>query len=337
MPSELSIAHADSEIAFRGGQEALLQLARGLRALGHRQILACPAQSELAGRASTEGFEVVELNQLRARLRSDAVQIVHSHSGRAHNKAWLAKSGLNIRFVATRHVAFEPRFKVVHWLKYGVACDRIIAVSQAVREKLIQSGVPEKKIEVIHTGVALPETIPSTAERAAAREKWGLGQANFVLGHLGAFTREKGQDVAAEALKFISTPNVRLILGGANPPAFTDPRILAPGYVEDRGSFFAAIDLFVMPSRSEAWGLAALEAMAHGVPIVASAVGGLMEIVEDGVSGLLVPPEDPRALAAAAEEMWPALEEFGVKARRRAGQFSIEETVRRTETLYRSL
>src|SRR4029077_9987326 len=98
--------------------------------------------------------------------------------------------------------------------------------SQAVREKLIQSGVPEKKIEVIYTGFALPEMLPSKAERAAAREKWGLGRADFVLGHLVAFTREKGQDVAAEALKFISAPNARLILGGANPPAFSDPRIL---------------------------------------------------------------------------------------------------------------
>jgi glycosyltransferase involved in cell wall biosynthesis len=277
------------------------------------------------------------LNRLRAALRAQSVQIVHSHSGRAHNKAWMAKSGLNIRFVATRHVAFEPRFKVVHWLKYGVACDRIIAVSQAVRERLIESGVPSRKIEVIYTGVALPRTIPTADERAAARASFGLGDSDFVLGHLGAFSWEKGQDAAVQALNYLTIPNVRLMLAGANPPRFENPRVVTPGYVEDRRRFFAALDLFVMPSRSEAWGLAALEAMAHGVPVVASAVGGLKEIVEDGVSGWLVPGDDPRALAGGIEQARPLLKEFGGRARARAAEFSVEETVRRTEALYLSL
>jgi glycosyltransferase involved in cell wall biosynthesis len=218
-------------------------------------------------------------------------------------------------------------------LKYGVACDRIIAVSQAVREKLIQSSVPASKIEVIYTGVRLPETLPSPPERVAARARFGFTERDFVLGHLGAFSREKGQDVAVEALKFLPR-DVRLVLAGANPPRFEDSRVVSPGYVEDRRAFFAALDLFVMPSRSEAWGLAALEAMAHGVPVVASAVGGLKEIVEDGVSGWLVPSDDARALGSAVEQARPIVREFAARSRVRAAKFSVEETVRKTEAVY---
>ena len=98
------------------------------------------------------------------------------------------------------------------------------------------------------------------------------------------------------AASLLNMPRLRLILAGDGPlrSSFTpSQQIQLPGYMEDRPTLLKALDLFVMPSRSEAWGLAALEAMSYGVPVVASAVGGLKEIIEDGVSGWLVPPDDP--------------------------------------------
>ena len=73
------------------------------------------------------------------------MRIVHSHSGRAHNRAWLASTGLNVRRVTTRHVAFEPRHSLIHRLKYTLTCDRIIAVSGAARDMLVQVGHPGGK------------------------------------------------------------------------------------------------------------------------------------------------------------------------------------------------
>jgi len=340
MGDALSIAHVDSEESFRGGQEALLQLALLLRERGHRQVLVTPPGSVLETRAAQAGLSTAPSASLRNVLKENAVRIVHSHSGRAHNRAWLSSAGLNVRRVTTRHVAFEPRHSLVHRLKYTLTCDRIIAVSGAARDMLVRSGIPAEKIEVIHTGVPIPASLPTAEDRRRAREQWGLSPSDFAVGHMGAFTHEKGQDVAVAAVDLLEMPSVRLILAGDGPSRASihaGPRVRLPGYVEDKRTLLEALDLFVMPSRSEAWGLAALEAMSYGVPVIASAVGGLREVVEDRVSGWLVPPDDPAALAKAIAEARPVVEEFGTRAWERAGRFSMEETVRRTEAVYRTL
>ncbi len=110
-----------------------------------------------------------------------------------------------------------------------------------------------------------------------------------------------------------------------------------PGFVDDLNQLYAALDLYIMPSRSEAWGLTALGAMANGLPVVASNIGGLPEVVEHGKSGWLIPPESPEALAEAimdAASDAARLCEFGRNARERAAQFSVEQTVEKTERFY---
>jgi glycosyltransferase involved in cell wall biosynthesis len=321
----------DTEETWRGGQEALLTLARGLRARGYRQTIVCPLSSALAERARAAGFPIEKLG-----LRT--ADIVHAHSGRALTVAFWKTLGSRLRSgvcrVVTRHVAFKPKHPFLYRLKYTRTCHGIIAVSDAVRRGLIESGVPAAKIETIHTGIEMPESAPR--DRA---------EADFVIGHMGAFTEEKGQDVAVAAAALIhsSLPRARVILAG-------DGRLLSeirrsapenvtfPGFVADRAAFFAALDLFIMPSRSEAWGLAALEAMAHGVPVIASDVGGLPEILEPGNGGWLVPANDPAALARAitvAASDPDRLRAQGHQARERARLFSIDRMVEQTEAFYR--
>jgi len=323
----LSIVHVDTEREWRGGQEALLALARGLRERGHLQRMVCPEGSALAERALAEGFTVA--TALRGALIESRAEILHSHSGRAQNAAFLASRGMNIRRVVTRHVAFAPRHPWVHRLKYQLTCHGIIAVSNAVCGVLLHSGVPPAKIEVIHTGVELPPIRPAR-----------MRQEKFVAGHLGAFTHEKGQDVAIRAAELL--PDVHFVLAGDGPllaEARKSARVSVsfPGFIQDPSAFYAGLDVFIMPSRSEAWGLAALEAMAHGVPVIASNVGGLAEIVKPGEGGWLVPPGDAQALASAIAQAAsdPAcLRAAGAAARRRAALFSQRQTVEQTEAFY---
>nr|AUN37744.1 glycosyltransferase [uncultured bacterium] len=239
----------------------------------------------------------------------------------------------------TRHVSFKPKNAWLHRLKYKWTCHGIIAVSDAVRRGLIESGVPGGKIEVIHTGIEAPKRVPQD------RSKFGLSDTDFVIGHMGAFTEEKGQDVAiaAAALLRESLPNARIILAGDGPlldemrRRATD-NVKFPGFVSDHSAFFAALDVFIMPSRSEAWGLAALEAMAHGVPVIASDTGGLREIVEAGTGGWLVAAGDPKALAAAiaAAAADPGtLSIQGQRAQERSRLFSVDRMVEQTDAFYR--
>lgn len=351
-PSILTIAHIDTGKDFRGGQDLLLSLARGLKQRGHRQLIVCPKGSPLAQRAADEAQETMRLGSirtLRERLRDHRFDIVHAHDGKAQTISFRASVGLPVRRVASRLVAFTPRHPLIHRWKYSLTCHGVIALSQSVRQVLITAGVPDSQIEVIVPGIEMPKELPGPDMRAAARGRWGCSSDEFLIGHAAAFTYEKGQDVALQAALLLAPrfSKARMLLVGDGPER-SQPNIIElarqasgiaqlPGFVDDLTEFYAALDLFIMPSRSEAWGLTALRAMAYGVPVVASDVGGLPEVVEHGKSGWLVPPESPEALADAIEDAAsdPArLCELGRNARVRAAQFSIQRTVERTEQFY---
>jgi glycosyltransferase involved in cell wall biosynthesis len=352
LASILKIAHIDTGKDFRGGQDLLLSLARGLKHRGHRQVIVCPQSSPLAQRASAEDHEVMPLQSLRAfreRLRDQSFDIVHAHDGNAQAISFRASIGLPVRRVASRLVAFTPRHPLFHRWKYSYTCHGVIALSQSVRQVLLAAGVPDSHIEVIVPGIEMPNELPGPSERSAARARWGLSSDEFVIGHVAAFTLEKGQDVALQAALLLAAklPQARMLLAGDGPER-TQPALVElarqasgivqlPGFVEDLDQIYTALDLFIMPSRSEAWGLTVLRAMAFGLPVIASDVGGLPEVVEHGKSGWLVPPESGEALAEAILDAAsdPArLCEFGRNARDRAAQFSIERTVERTEQFY---
>jgi len=352
----LNILHVDTEMEWRGGQAQLLALARALRERGHKQTIAACAKSALAKRARAEGIEVVTLHRFtglrtlrRAARRFD---LIHTHSARAQNLVWLATIGLSVKKVVSRLVAFEPRHPSLHRWKYTHTCDGIIAASDAVAAVLMRCGAPPARIRVVEAGVEPPAHIPDAKERSAARRQYGLGDSDFVIGHAGAFTPEKGQAVLLEAFRLLldRMPRAWLLLAGSGPLARSSAilasaaramgRAILLGQVEDIGEFLAALDVFVMPSLSEGWGLAALEAMARGIPVVASRTGGLERIVADGETGWLVPPGDSKALAAAlfnAGNDLQRLHSMGAAARLRAEMFSITAAAAKTEAFYKEI
>jgi glycosyltransferase involved in cell wall biosynthesis len=335
----------------------LLSLARGLRRRGHHQLIVCPVGSPLAKRAAEEQFDLAPVGRggittLRRRLSTENFDIVHAHDGRAQNIAVLASAGLPLRRVASRQVAFAPRHPLIHRWKYGKTAHGIIANSEAVRQVLVSSGIPPEGIEVISPGIDLPLDLPNADRRAQARARWGFTRDHFVVGHAGAFTHEKGQDVALEAALVLAprAPHLRMVLAGDGPER-SNPRMTElakrtatvaslPGFLDDLTEFYAALDLFIMPSRSEGWGLTALEAMANGLAVIASDVGGLHELVEPGKTGWLVPPDSPPALADAIEAAvsdGEGLRELARQGRERASRFSMERTVEQTERFYTRL
>lgn len=362
----MKIVHVDLGKTLRGGQEQLLLLARGLRDRGHQQWLACRNGTPLEGRARDHGIPVLTvpafdpgqigaIRRLRRILRAEQPDILHAHDARGQNIAWLASQGLPVRRVANRDVTFHPKIPGGRWLqswKYTHMADLVVTCSGYIRQSLIRTGVPADRIEVIYGAIEWPKRPPTACRPSSARAAWGFGEQEFVAGHVGAFTREKGQDIAIEAAVLLKQrlPDLRIVLAGEiseevlrdlrrRYPGLED-HVLLPGYVPDLEAFFAALDLFIMPSRGEGLGISALQAMARGLAVVATNVGGLAEIVEDGHSGWLIPPDSPQALADAvslASRDRAKLIEFGCNGRKRAEEFSAAVMVSRMEALYHRL
>jgi len=359
--------HIDTGKELRGGQRQLLLLARGLKERGHRQVVVCLEDSVLEARAHREGLRVFALPahdpahahgimQLRQLLLMEPFRILHAHDGKGQTLAWLASFAMGVRRVASRRVTFLPRGlaggRTIHRLKYQFTCHAIIAISHFVGRLLAESGIPASMVEVIPDGVEFPPKLPNADQCSRVRARWGFGKDDFLIGHMGPITAEKGQDIGFEALGLLekSVPRARLLLAGefSGPdPALMKSKAQCPvgrihflGPIENPAEFFDALDLYIMPSRAEGLGSSALLAMAHGVPVVATQVGGLPEVVEDTTTGWLVPPDSPVALAetiisAASDRV--RLRTLGLQARERARQYASDIMVERTEALYHRL
>jgi L-malate glycosyltransferase len=359
----LRILHLDTGRELRGGQRQLLLLVRSLRERGHDQAIACPDDSPLVPRARQDGLSVVAFSRgqllpaistLRQQVSKAGFEILHAHDGRAQTLSALASIGYGAKRIATRRVTFMPAGPSpgigLHRLQYGPSCDAVIAVSEFIRDLLVRSGIDPAKIAVIRDGIEIPAHLPDAAGRARARAQWNLDPEAFVVGHVGAFTHEKGQDVLLEAFLEFSAHAPRpaqLVLAGDGPerqsPRFIDllgrtaGRVRMVGWIEDLAPFFAALDLYAMPSRAEGLGSSALLAMAHGLPVAATRAGGLTEVVEDGRSGWLVPSDSPKDLAAALADAagdHDRLRGFGARARQLSAMFSSDIMVSQTESLY---
>lgn len=356
----LKIAHIDTGVGLRGGQRQLLALARGLRERGHEQVIVCLEGSALEQAVQQEGFRTLSLPAYdpwhafgmllwRQQIKDWRPQIIHAHDGRGQSLAWGASIGLPVVRVASRRVTFFPSDRWTYRLKYGLTCHAVVAVSENIRELSVQAGVPRERVHVIHDGIDLPTELPGTEIRSRLRTSWGFNDEHFVVGLLGASAPEKGHDVALAAFALLQEhfPKARLVLAGNESSHMGTPTTssaemksaavhkLRP--ISDLAEFFPGLDLFIMPSKAEGLGSSALWAMAYGLPVVATRVGGLPEIVVENETGWLIPPDSVQSLADAilhSSRDSKKLFEFGRKGRARAEGFSTAIMVSRTEALY---
>jgi glycosyltransferase involved in cell wall biosynthesis len=239
----------------------------------------------------------------------------------------------------------EWRYRVNRWT-IGLV-DRVIAVSANVRDFCISHiGLPAEKLVVIYNGVEVPGECPSRPE---ARAELGLPPDGLVAGVVSRLDPAKGVRVLIRALAQVDGVTLTIVGDGPERAALESVadklgvagRIHWIGHRRDVLRLLPAFDLFVQPSLHEGLPNTVLEAMAAGLPVVATAVGGTPEVVVDGVTGLLVPPHDPDALAKGIACLLRDLDlrrKMGRAGRERVKRrFAMKQMVRQTQTLYEHL
>jgi glycosyltransferase involved in cell wall biosynthesis len=317
----LSIAHVTGESGFSGGEVQVFLLMEGLRKRGHRNLLVCPPDSASAREAQRSGFEIrcarmasnASLRgalRIRAHLLACRPDLVHLHTGRADWLGGLAAWQLALPAITTRRMDRPVSRGLRKRFLYRRVVRRAVAISPAVRERLIRGGVALETTRIIPSAVD-PDATQPRAGRSATRAREDLKADTPCLLVLASLVARKGIDVLLDALAQLDVPSPQPVLwiAGDGPERGAlerraralglTQRVRFLGRRDDAGDLLAACDVFVLPSRLEGLGVAALEAMAAARPVVASAVGGLAEAVVHERTGLLVPPEDPGALAAA--------------------------------------
>lgn len=359
----MKIFHCDVRRIWAGGQNQLWRLAVGLRERGHRQWIVTRPESPLARRAASEGFEVIaqpfrgEIDPratlgLRRSIARHAPDVVHTHDPHSLTPAALAARIVRPRplVVGHRRVDFHIRANRFSRWKYARGADHLIAISERVKEVLAEDGIPGGNVTVIHSGISIETPPPPEGPDLRAR----AGAPTGVPLVLTIASTEAYKDhptlIDAAGLLFERRPDARWVVlgtGGLFEQTVARAercghaeRLRYLGFVEDARGLLPQADVFVLSSRTEGLGTSILDAMAAGVPVVSTAAGGIPEVIEDERTGLLVPPGDAAALAAAILRVLDdraLARRLADAAAVRVRDFDVRRTIERTEELYRRL
>lgn len=319
-----------SSAGFFGAESVLVELSACLRALGQEPVIGVfdhsnPAGMQVADVAARRGLAVkvfkcggaIDWRAIRAidaYTQAQGIAVVHSHGYKSNTYALLSGRGRRFRRVSTCHnwINADTKMRVYGMLDRFVLrrFDAVVPVSGGVRAALVEAGFAVDSLSVIENGIDT-DRYGLTLDGASVRSEFGFAPAEFVVGVIARLSEEKGHRVLLEAMRSLDAAVLpwRLLLVGDGPlraeleRAASDSgiadRIVFAGQRNDVPRLLSGLDVSALPSTVEAQPMALLEAMAAGVPVVASAVGDVPSILVDGKLGLLVKPRDAPQLAAA--------------------------------------
>jgi glycosyltransferase involved in cell wall biosynthesis len=367
------ILQISSARALGGGERHLADLADALAERGHEVYAALVPRSPLSRELSAlpeknifrlrlrNALDVGSALELARLIRQHRIEIVHAHMARDYPLAALGAqhARANAQLIITRHVLF-PLHRLHRIALSRVA--RVIAVSEAVARSISTQGLfPAHKIKVVTNGVDVKRFDASVhaCGRETFRRSASIAPERRLVGMLGEIKPLKGQEDFLRAAAIIARrfPGVDFMIAGCDTSRTGEHRarverlireldllrgrVHLTGWLADVAPLLSALDVFVSASHTESFGLTIVEAMASGTPVVATATEGAREIIEDGVTGLLVPVGDAEALASAITRLLEDEHErkrMGARARRVARErFSLDRMVDQTEQIYREI
>jgi len=361
------VLHVNDQADWRGGEQQMLYLARGLRRRGvHTAVVARPGSP--AARAALEaGLEVHEVPMageadLPAALRLAQIarrgrfNILHSHTAHAHAlvlwaaRLWLARA----RVVVHRRIEFPVGRGLfgLGRLKYLHGVDAFIATSNRVKETLVEAGVPEWRVLPVRSSTDPTRFLDVVAD-PGLRRCLGLPQGAFVIGNIGALVGHKDHCNLLEAARTVrdEVPETWVVIVGEGPlhPRIMDKaktlhmadRLVMTGFRRDVPRLIRAFDVFALSSSEEGICSTLLDVAASGCPIVATDAGGVREAVVPDRTGVVVPIKSPGALAEGILRLArdPGLaRRLARKGRQRVlAHFTADDMTERTLAVYRDV
>lgn len=320
--------HLDTGREWRGGQRQALLLLQGLQRAGHPAVLLAP-DAPLLARARAAGIDAYawnpagELDVGAAVTAARAIiefapDVVHAHSAHAHTLGAIAgwRAG-QPAFVVSRRVDFPVAGHLFSRLKYRLPVNRYFCISRGVMEVMERSGIPRARLALVPSGIDLPD--PATVRAAAAkapalRELLGVSATTPVIGTVAALAPHKDHAdlLRAAALVHAQRPDVHFAWVGEGECRSALERQRAQlglaghvhllGFRDDALELLVQFDLFALASYLEGLCTSLLDSQALGIPIVATEVGGIPDVIADGRTGRLVPARAPEAFGGALLE-----------------------------------
>jgi glycosyltransferase involved in cell wall biosynthesis len=250
--------------------------------------------------------------QARRIIREHGINLVQTHGYKAHVLGFFLRLFYACPWICFSHGYIYSNWKMnlFNWIDRKVllhGSDRVVAVSGSMKDLLIRNGINKQKIRLIYNAIDTDEAVP-TSTREEIKQRHGLTPENKVVGVIGRLNPEKGQMVLLRAMEKTvrSCPDVKVLIIGEGQERsalerFARERGLSEhaifvGYQAYIADYYQILDLLVLPSLSEGLPNTVLEGMTFGIPVLATSVGGVPEIIQNG-NGVLVPPNDPDALA----------------------------------------
>jgi glycosyltransferase involved in cell wall biosynthesis len=368
--SKIKILQVIDEAGIGGGQKHLYWLAKYLDKKIFELIVVCGGEGCLSRQLSVLGIDCISLPKrlglsmfwkLRRAVKRVCPDIVHTHGTTAGVWGRLAAWKISRPYLV-------HSLHGIHYLNYpgslrkflGIISEkllsrfteRIICVSESDQKQgLAYKLFSPKQAKVIHNGVETKDSVEESKVRQV-KEELKLDGNQIVVGTVGRLKREKGHIylLAAAYLLKESLPQARFVIVGDGPlkdfllaqtsKLQLEERVLFVGAREDVAALIQTFDIFVLPSLWEAFGMVLIEAMSQAKPVIATKVGGIVEIVEDQVNGLLIPARDPNKLAESIlflSENPNKRTHLGRKARLRSEDFSLDRMITGYQWLYLSL
>ena len=357
----LRIMHIEMGRNMYGGALQVLYLMKGLKEQGYDNVLACTKGSAIAKEASGLGkiFALPVLGEVDPRhllwflkiIRKERPHIVHVHSRRGAD-LWggLAARLTNTKAIITRRVD-NPEIPILARTKYSLF-EKVVTISEGIKRILLSEGVPLEKIVCIHSAVDL-EKYSGPCNRSWFCEEFSIAPGHKAVGMIAQFIPRKGHQYLVEAIPEIleKCPETRFLFFGKGPleqkikalckAKGIEQYVVFAGFRKDLARILPCLELIIHPATLEGLGVSLLQAAASGVPIVGANAGGIPEVVEHEVNGLLFEPGDVEGMTSSVVDLLQNSAKRRLYARNGrqiiAEKFSLQMMVEQYIWLYKSL